>query len=189
MLVFALSIFSAHSQCWKNNGQNIEYKINTIYNLDSLIVSEQLTGVLNHSISLLDSFEVERSNTWLYYVICLNSIYKLDSNSVRLKIELQQGVDYDIFYDRLYEEGNEFSGAFCYNGYTFFVLSDLQTQALYNQLFISHKKMNFYVYYKNPAISKKLDKLGIANIIDYIYLFYTYKNGTFHYHSTSYLNE
>jgi hypothetical protein len=170
-------------QCWETAQVPNGYMENTSYSLDSLIVSKKLIEVLDHSVALVDSLEVDLNDTWLYYVICINSAYSSQSG-IQFKIELQQGVDYNIFNYRLFEEGDAFSGGFCYKGYTFFVLSNMES--IYNKFFQTKNKKDFHIYYKRPVVSNEWQDLGYPNMIKFIYLFYQYKDGNFVYSSTSF---
>lgn len=175
-----------NSQCI-NKSEYSGYKVNTIFTLDSLYVQDEFFPLLNHSISLLDTFDINKDSTWLYYLISLN----WESNSeigLRIKISLRQGVNYDILFDEVpLTFYDSIAGAFCYNGYTFFVLLNHRNDFLFNKLFITKNTISeFPILYKTPIMNKFGIKLGYEDIIKYAFLFYDYKGERFKYKSTSY---
>lgn len=185
--VFLHTINICSAQCWDQNTIKNGFKLNTIFSLDSLSVSEKLLPVLDHSRSIIDTFDVNSKKTWLYYVICLNS--RIDSlGRTIIRIELKQGVDYDFMKLYLHNDGSNFSGAFCYEGYTYFVLCEYENLSIYNELFIPINKKEFHVYYKSPFIIKKWRKVYHRYFESFVYLFYWYKQGDFTYKSTKYLD-
>jgi len=190
LLFFLILLFGgrAYSQCLNaTDVENTKFKINTVYYLDSLVVSKNLVKILDNSVDLVDKFNVNMDSTWLYYVFCMSSIYNNDEG-VLIKIELLQGTEYNIFFDRLVDEGEEFSGAFCYKGYTFFVLSDSVNNSLFFDLFTIQNKAYFNVYYNKPESSEEWKKLDIHGVWKFINSFYKYNDGDFNYLSTKVLN-
>lgn len=185
VILQTINICSA--QCWDQNTGKSGFKLNTVYSLDSLSVSERLLPVLNHSISLIDTFDVNSKKTWLYYVICLNSRIDTLGRTI-IRIELQQGVEYDIMKFYLPHDGSNFSGAFCYEGYTFFVMCEHENLSIYNELFTPINKKVFHVYYRSPFVMKKWRKIYHTYMESFVYLFYRYKLGDFTYLSTKYLD-
>ncbi|NPD48214.1 MULTISPECIES: hypothetical protein [unclassified Lentimicrobium] len=184
--VFFLLSGSAYSQC-SSVIDDKDLKINNTYSLDSLFVSNKITNVLEHSISLIDTLYNDQKDTWLYFVFCMSSVYN-NQEGVTIKIELQQGVSYNVFYDRLIDEGECFSGAFCYKGYSFFVLSDSINSDLYQTFFSSESVSNFPIYYNKPEPSVEWGKLGYHDINKFSYLFYKYNEDGFRYVSTTFCN-
>lgn len=186
--LFAAYMFitiGSNGQCWNKHEVPDGFKINTVYELDSLTVLSQDTyAMLDHSISFIDSLEFDYSDTWLYYVIVLNSNFQRN-DTTHVRVELLQGADYDPFFQRLPFEGDRFSGAFCYQGYTFFVLCDYNNMdTLFNTLFARNKKRDFYVYYKKPFVSQKWKDLGYTDLRFlgyYNFIYYMYENGKFIY--------
>ena len=189
LFIFCLLLFLtkiSSSQCLYKSDYS-GYKVNTVYVLDSLSVQEGFYPVLNHSISLLDTFDINKDSTWLYYLISLNCEYN-NEIGLRIKISLRQGVNYDILFDEVPSTFyDSIAGAFCYKGYNFFVLLNHRNDFLFNKLFITkHTISEFPILYKTPIVNKFGIKLGFEDILKYAFLFYDYKEERFTYKSTSY---
>jgi hypothetical protein len=188
--IILLGVFFAtkciNAQCWEERMVPDGYKRDTVYTLDSLMVSNKTLSILDHAIALVDSFNVNRKDTWLYFAICLNSRYD-ERDGTQVRIELKQGVDYDILRFYLFEDGKNFSGAFCYKGFTFFVLCKNDDVSIYKELFQKSAKSDFSVYYKSPAIIDKWKALNYPYMEKYVYLFYQYLNGKFYYSTTTFV--
>ena len=181
LLLFYSSFVSG--QCWKSDQLPEGFKINKVYALDSLIVSEKIYDVLDHSIALVDSFSVNKNETWLFFVISFYSKYdSILGNQVR--IELKQGTSYDVFELHSYFYQLEHFGAFCYKGFTFFVLNQHKDSLLVNELFEAGEQEDFPVYYKKPEISEKWEGIDYTYTEKYIYVFFRYKNGALKYVAT-----
>ncbi len=184
---FFYIVNSTSAQCWNQHTVKSGFKKNTVYSLDSLSVSDKLLCVLDHSINLIDTFNVNKRKTWLYYVICLNS--RFDTlGQTHVRIELKQGVDYDIFSFYLPHDGGYFSGAFCYKGYTYFVLCEHENLPIYEELFIPVNKKDFHVYYNSPFKNKMWRRVNYKYLESFAYLFYGYKHGVFTYISTKFVD-
>ena len=94
MRIYKIGLFAAYmfitigrnGQCWNKHEVPDGFKINTVYELDSLTVLSQDTyAMLDYSISFIDSLEFDYSDTWLYYVIVLNSNFQRnDTTHVRV---------------------------------------------------------------------------------------------------------
>lgn len=183
----ALLLFttSGYAQCWNNDSISNAFKINDVFVIDSLSIIKSATNMLDHSISLIDSIDVDQKNTWLYYVIALDKAYNNQDGS-QIKVELKQGVNYNIIMLFLPGEGDEFLGAFCYKGYTFFVLCENRNTPLFKNLFKINEQYKFPIYYKSPEISKEWKDMEPEYKEKYIFMFYKYKNDKFNYSSTNY---
>jgi hypothetical protein len=182
-IIFLCIANSINSQCWEIGQAPNGYKINTVYTLDSLVVSENAFAVLNHSIALTDSLEFDTQETWLYFVISIRSSYnKADSTLIR--IELNQGVEVDILNNYFFEGVDKFSGAFCYRGYTFFTICENDDVPICEDLFKANNEKDFYVYFKSPFVSNKWKEVGYDFMVKYIFLFYYYYEGKFYYSNT-----
>ncbi len=177
------------AQCWRLNDVPSGYKINTVYELDSLIVSESFYSILDHSITLQDSIEMNYNETWIFYVIILDFRYVLDSNLI-IETKLLQGVKHNIFVNWTQSAGQNFSGAFCYNGLTFFVLCNDTEMPIYRKLFTStsHKTL-FPVFYNNPSYINNWEDYGGPQYLEKsAMLYYSYYSGKFTYIKTHYFN-
>ena len=171
------------AQCWELEEIPEGFKINKVYTLDSLIVSANIYKVLDHSIALIDSLSVNKSETWLYFVISIYSKYdSVFGNSVRL--ELNQGTSNDVFEYHSYFFQLEHCGAFCYKGYTFFVLSQQKDLFVFKELFTTDKQKDFPVFYNKPTIQEKWIGIDFPETQKYIYVFYDYKIGELKYVAT-----
>ena len=183
LIIFLCFVNSTSAQCWKSDEVPEGFKINKVYTLDSLVVSENIYEVLDHSIDVVDSFLVNTSETWLFFVISLYSKYdSLNWNMVRL--ELKQGTNYDVFEFHSYFDQLEHCGAFCYKGFTFYVLSQHKNLFVFKELFIANEQKDFPVYYNKPAISEKWTGIDYPFTEKFIYLFYRYVDGEFKYMAT-----
>jgi len=179
-------VCNTSAQCWDINEVKRGFKANTGFTLDSLTVCDKFLPILDHSIKLSDTFHVNHRKAWFYFVVGLNSYYdSLGQTNVR--IELRQGVDYDIL--KLYPPffGDSFSGAFCYKGFTFFVLCEHENLPIYKELFSPYIKKDFYVYY-NKTYGKKIYKYRNYRYLEsFSFLFYKYKEGDLKYLSTKFM--
>ena len=187
LFLFFLITTSANAQCWKVDEVPKDFKTNTVLTLDSFIVSEKIVGVLDHAIALSDSFNVNHNETWLFYAICFRFNHdSLGRSSVR--VELRQGTDYETFEFHSYFDNLEPFGAFCYKGFTFFVLAELNKPGVYKDFFKATAKKDFPVYYNKPEISEKWVGLDYSYTEKFTYLFYRYKEGVFYYIDTKPFN-
>ena len=184
-IALLLFTISGYTQCWNNDSISNGFKINDVFVIDSLSIVKSATNMLDHSISLIDSIDVNQKNTWLYYVIVLDDAYDNKSGS-QINVELKQGVNYNISMFFLPGEGDEFLGAFCYKGYTFFVLCENRDYTVFKELFKLGEKHKFPIYYKSPEISKVWKDIEPEYKEKYIFMFYRYKNGKFTYSATNY---
>lgn len=182
-IIFFCIANSINAQCWEKGQVPNGYRINAVYTLDSLTVSENAFVILNHSIALIDSLEFDTQETWLYFVIIIRSSYNRgDTNQIR--IELNQGVEEDILNNYFFEDIDKFSGAFCYRGYTFFTICENDDVPICEDLFKVNSEKDFYVYYKSPFVSNKWKEVGYDFMVKYIFLFYNYYDGKFRYSTT-----
>lgn len=186
--IFILTLFLFYSsfvlgQCWKSDQLPEGFKVNKVYTLDSLIVSENIYDVLDHSVALVDSFSVNKNETWLFFVISIYSKYDSILGS-QVRIELKQGTIYDVFEFHSYFDQLEHFGAFCYKGFTFYVLNQHKDFFVVNELFEAREQEDFPVYYKKPEISGKWIEIDYPYTEKYIYVFYRYKNGALKYVAT-----
>lgn len=186
LTILCCLVCTASAQCWEMNEVKRGFKTNTVITLDSLTISDKLIPILDHSIKLGDTFHVNHRKAWLYFVVGLNSYY--DSlGQTNIRIELRQGVDYDILENYPPSFGDSFSGAFCYKGFTFFVLCEHDNLPIYKELFSPNLKKDFYVYY-NKTYGKKIYKYRNYRYMEsFIFLFYKYKKGDFKYLSTKFM--
>jgi hypothetical protein len=180
---YILITIGCNSQCLESVNSKEGIKLSKTFELDSLIINSKSVNILlDHSLSFIDSLKFDHSETWLYYVIVLNS-HMLTNDSLKIRVELNQGTDYDPFFVRIPDEGEKFSGAFCYKGTTFFVLCDNDSaKEVYDRFFKSHGKRNFNIYYNKPYVSQKWKDLGYkeTRYLEYnMYIFYLYEDGAF----------
>lgn len=183
LFLFLCIAKNASAQCWKNEEIPEGFKRNIVYTLDSLVVSERFYEVLDHAVALRDSFLIDKKDTWLYYMICLNSsVDSIGRNSITIK--LLQGINDNLLYEILPFEGDKFYGAFCYKGFTFFIVCKNDNLPLFNELFYTKNKAEFHSYYNSPVADQGWIDVGMPYIIRYMYLFYYNKNGCFYYRST-----
>lgn len=186
-VLFILYSPVGHGQCWERENMPSGYKLNTSYNIDSLEVAQKFDGVLNHSIALIDSLDVEQQETWLYYILKFDHNHKTDVTIV--SIELRQADSSDIFFLSNFDNSRTLAGAFCYNGFTFFVLIDSKLNTpLFEELFTRKEAKDFYVFYNSPISSKEWNEMGFSGFYKWVFLFYSYSSGEFTYNYTGYLD-
>lgn len=182
-IVLCCLINNISAQCWEVYEVHKGFRMNVEYTLDSLAISENVLPILDHSIALIDSSSFNNRKIWLYYVLCLNSRYD-STNQTTVRVELRQGVDYDILSLYLPYDGDRFSGAFCYKGFTFFVLCEHDNLPIYKELFKPKSKRGFPVYYNSSVIGKVWKQINYPYMESFVFLFYKYKSGVFSYSST-----
>ena len=141
---------TSFSQYWSKDSVPEYFLLDSIYNTNTLIVDTVLYEHLDHAISLIDSIDVQKDSTWLYFVISINSFY--DNNLGKaIGIFLQQGSPEKNTVSQLIQyPGFEVAlqGAFVYKGYVFFVHYRKENTYLFNKLFTKGnlRKFNFYYY-------------------------------------------
>ena len=187
LFLFFLITTSANAQCWKVDEVPKDFKTNTVFTLDSLIVSEKIVGVLDHAIALSDSFDVNHDETWLFYAICL--LWNHDSlERSEVRVDLLQGINNNVFEFHSYLYNLELNGGFCYKGFSFFVLTEQNKPSTYKDFFKATAKKDFPVYYNKPEISKKWVGLDYPYMEKDIRMYYRYKDGIFYHIATKLFN-
>lgn len=183
LLVIIGNSNNASAQCWKADLVPEGYKINKIYKIDSLIVSENMYKVLDHSIALIDSLAINKNETWLFFAISIYSKYdSIYGNTIRF--ELNQGTSNDAFEYHSYIFQLELCGAFCYKDYTFFVLCQNKDLLIFKELFTSEKQKSYPLIYNKPTIQERWIGIDFPETQKYIYMFYDYKCKAFKYVAT-----
>lgn len=150
--LFAGFIKLGYGQCLYNKDINT-LKVYTVYKIDTLSVDSAFQLVLDHSISLLDSINLDKEKTWLYYAVNLSG--RSLNDGLTIMISLQQGTDRDITAAEFaFSDHAILSGAFCYQGYTFFVLSNTTNQRFFNKYFTKLHPSDFFSLYGIGQLTK-----------------------------------
>lgn len=171
--------YSSKGQCVINNELG-DYNLNLVYTLDSLAVDDEFVPLLDHAIAILDTFQISKDSTWLFYIISLNSEFS-ENYGLGTKISLRQGERGNPLFYEIPAWEDYLSGGFCYKGYTFLVLLNPRNEPFFNKIFhYQGCKKEFSLYYKTPLRCK----LGIEidqDIFKYTILYYSFRNNKYQY--------
>lgn len=188
--IFPLLIICFTQNCYSQScgfQQSDKLEFYKDYEIDTLLVDVSFEPVLDHAIAVLDTFDIQKIQVWLYYLIVLTDNYN-KSRPYQLQISLRQGRPYDILLDAiLNSKQDHIAGAFCYKGYTFFVLYNPNIFTIFNSYFKpSHKVTKFPAYYGIAELNELGKKLNFDSMLKQVYLFYFYKDGKLEYNRTTY---
>jgi len=159
LIVLLFSVKITFSQYFIRDSIPKHFLIDSVYTTNTLVVDTILYKSLNHAISLIDSFNVQKDSTWLHFAIGINSFFNTNSEK-SIEVFLQQGNKEAIGNQLIQIPGHEMilQGAFFYRSYTFFVYSDDEGTALSNKLFKKSTLFQFNTYYGKVFYFSRLDK-------------------------------
>ncbi len=175
---------SSKGQCVINNELG-DYNLNLVYTLDSLAVEDEFVPLLDHAIAILDTFDINKDSTWLFYIISLNSKFSEDYG-LGIRISLRQGEKGNSLVYEVPAFEDYLSGGFCYKGFTFLVLLNPRNEQFFDKIFdYQGRKKEFPLFYKTPLRSRSGIKRN-QDILKFTILYYYYKNNQYHYSLTHY---
>ncbi len=159
--VSLLSVKLTFAQYWNKDSVPEYYVIDSVYNTSMLSFDTILIEHLDHAISLIDSLNVPKDSTWLYYAVSMNSFFDKSSGK-SVEIFLQQGYHCQQCppFQLIELPGYEMilHGSFIYKGYVFFVLSDKRSIELFDKLFFKKYLTQINYYYYKQYYSDKFSK-------------------------------